>query len=822
MGAEREADEARERAVEAALADLDLDAKTSIVAGADMWALPAVPHVGLRAVLMSDGPVGVRGREFRPGHPSVQLPSPTALAATWDPELVRRAGRLLAQEARRKGVHVLLAPTVNIHRSPRGGRHFECYSEDPLLTAAIGGGYVSGVQDGGVAACVKHFVANDSETDRFTVDVRVGERALREVYLTPFESIVAAARPWAVMAAYNGVNGASMTENQRLLRDVLKGEWGFDGPVVSDWTAARHTAAAATGGTDVAMPGPATVYGPRLAAAVRSGAVPRAVVDDMARRVLRLAARTGALDGAPPAVPPSAFPAPLDGPGLAREVTARSFVLLRNRDGVLPIGDDARRVAVIGAAAAHPRAGGGGSAQVFPARVAAPLDGIRAALGDGVDVSYALGADPAVTLPPAADGFALRAVFRSASGEVLTERPLPDGTARWIGELPDGLAMADIRTVEVTGTFTPSVDGPHAFGVRGIGTFTLDVAGRTWFDATIAPEAADVVEALLNPPERRVDVPLRAGRPVDVTLRQRLGEIRAQFPFVSLLLGHGDPVADEEVLLGEAVLAAADADIAVVVVATTEDVESEGVDRTSLRLPGRQDELVARVAAANPRTVVVVNAGSPVLMPWRDDVSAVLLTWFPGQEGGAALGDVLTGAAEPGGRLPTTWPAAEDDAPVLDVTPVDGVLPYDEGVFVGYRAWRRAARTPAYPFGHGLGYTGWTYESAEVRPGEGDGPGTVRVRVRNTGARTGREVVQVYLAPADPDADPEDRPDRRLAGFATVEAAPGQATDAVIALPARGVQRWRDGAWRTVPGRYHVTAGSNVADTQVTAEITVS
>ena len=819
MGTGREADAAREDAVGAALARLSLEEKTAIVAGADMWALPAVPHAGLRAVLMSDGPVGVRGREFRPGDPSVQLPSPTALAATWDPEPVRRAGRLLAQEARRKGVHVLLAPTVNIHRSPRGGRHFECYSEDPLLTAAIGGAYVSGVQDGGVAACVKHFVANDSETDRFTVDVRAGERALREIYLAPFESILATARPWLVMAAYNQVNGASMTENRRLLRDVLKGEWGFDGVVVSDWTATRHTVPAATGGTDVAMPGPATVYGPRLAEAVRSGAVPEPVVDDMARRVLRLAARTGTLDGAPPVVPAAEVPEPLDGAALAREIAARSFVLLRNRDGALPIGAGTRRVAVIGAAAAHPRSGGGGSAQVFPAHVVAPLDGVRAALGDGVDVSYAVGADPAVMLAPAADGFALRAVFRSAAGEVLAERPLPDGTARWIGGLPGGLAMPDIRVIEVTGTFTPSVDGTHAFGVRGVGAFTFDVDGRTLFDGTIEPEGSDMVEALISPPERRVEAPLRAGRPVEVTLRQTLGEVAAPFPFVSLLLGHGDPIADEDTLLDEAVRAAADADTAVVVVATTEDVESEGVDRMSLRLPGRQDELVARVAAVNPRTIVVVNAGSPVLMPWRDDVAAILVTWFPGQEGGAALGDVLTGAAEPGGRLPTTWPAADDDAPVLDVTPVDGVLSYDEGVFVGYRAWQRAARPPAYAFGHGLGYTDWTYESAEVGPGDGDGPGTVRVRVRNCGTRQGREVVQVYLAPDAPDPD---RPDRWLAGFATVEAAPGRTADAVIALPARCVQTWRDGGWRTVPGRYHVTAGGPAADAQVSAGFTVT
>ncbi|RNG38439.1 glycoside hydrolase family 3 protein, partial [Streptomyces botrytidirepellens] len=286
--------------VEKALGALDLETKARLLAGQDMWSLPAVPAIGLRSLVMSDGPIGVRGVRWTADDPSIALPSPTALAATWDPALARRAGRLLAQEARRKGVHVLLAPTVNLHRSPLGGRHFEAYSEDPYLTGAIGTGYVRGVQDGGVGTTVKHFVANDAETERFTVDNRVGARALRELYLAPFEAIVKDARPWGVMAAYNGVNGATMTEHRALQRGVLRGEWGFDGFIVSDWTAARDTAGALAGGLDVAMPGPQTVYGEALAAAVRDGLVAESDVDDAVRRVLTLAARVGALDGAEP------------------------------------------------------------------------------------------------------------------------------------------------------------------------------------------------------------------------------------------------------------------------------------------------------------------------------------------------------------------------------------------------------------------------------------------------------------------------------------------------------------------------------------------
>jgi beta-glucosidase len=287
----------RQRAAEA-LAKLDLDGKIDLLAGATSWSLPAQESIGLRALVMSDGPVGVRGERWAPGDTAVQLPNPTALAATWDPELARQAGRLLAQEARRKGVHVLLAPTVNLHRSPRAGRHFESYSEDPLLSGILGAGFVAGVQEGGVAATVKHYTANDSETDRFNVDVRADERTLRELYLAPFEYIVRAAAPWLVMSAYNKVNGTTMTEHTRL-NGVLRQEWGFDGVVVSDWHAARDTVADALAGMDIAMPGPDTVYGDHLRAAVRDGLVPEALIDQMATRVLVLAARTGALDGAP-------------------------------------------------------------------------------------------------------------------------------------------------------------------------------------------------------------------------------------------------------------------------------------------------------------------------------------------------------------------------------------------------------------------------------------------------------------------------------------------------------------------------------------------
>jgi beta-glucosidase len=779
--------------LEAALARLDLETKVRLLSGQDMWRLPAIPEIGLANLVMSDGPVGVRGVGWAPDAPSVALPSPTALAATWDPDLAAVAGRLLGQECRRKGVHVLLAPTVNLHRSPLGGRHFECYSEDPVLAGAIGVGYIRGLQEVGVGCCVKHYVANDSETERFTVDVRVSERALRELYLAPFLDAVEAGA-WSVMAAYNGVNGAPMTENAPLLIDVLKNEWGFDGPVISDWTAARSTAPTANGGLDVVMPSIGDPWGDALVSAVGAGHVAEGVVDDKVRRVLRLAARVGALGERAPATGPE-----LDGAAVAHEIAARSFVLARNGGGVLPLdASRLRRVAVLGALADDARIQGGGSAQVTPVHVISPLAGLTAALPD-TEVRYAVGADPRPKLP-AARGLQwtpITATLRDAGGEALYTADLDTASVRWMGDLPAGVDASALDSIELAATFTPAVGGTHHLAVIGFGLFTLTVDGKELFDGPLFDESDDASTTFLSPVERRFPLDLKAGSAVPVVLTRKVFE--GTGGFVNATLGHAAPTRSPDEMLGAAAAAAADADVAVVVVGTTEEVESEGFDRTTLALPGRQDDLVRRVAAANPRTVVVVNAGSPVLLPWVDEVAAVLLTWFPGQEAGAALADVLLGVREPGGRLPTTWPRRAEDCPVLSTTPAGGRLPYDEELAIGYRGWTAA---PLFPFGHGAGYTTWSYESLSVADG------VASVVVRNTGDRPGREVVQVYV-------------DGRLAGFGSAVAEPGAQVTVRVPLPARAFQEWGDGGWRTVPGTHRVDAAHDVTDVRLTAEHSV-
>ncbi|MFQ6331741.1 beta-glucosidase family protein [Nocardia sp. CWNU-33] len=812
----------REAVVEKALAALDLDTRCRLLAGQDMWTLPAIAAIGLDSLVMSDGPIGVRGVHWSPEDPSVALPSPTALAATWDPALARRAGQLLAQEARRKGVHMLLAPTLNLHRSPFGGRHFECYSEDPLLTGEIGAAYVIGVQEGGVAATPKHFVANDSETDRFTVDVRVSQRALRELYLAPFEAVVTKSGPWALMSSYNSVNGTTMTQHAALQNDILRAEWGFDGAIVSDWLAARDTAGAALGGLDIAMPGPHTVFGQALADAVRAGRVSEAVVERMTQHVLRLAARVGALAGAPPMVAENELPTSIDGDALAYQIAQRSIVLLRNEDDILPLAS-VPRIALIGQAADQARVLGGGSAQVFPPHTVSPLEGLRAVLDQRTELVYAVGADPRVRIPAAKAGFDLRVRLHGADERVLGDHPLPEASIEWIGEFPDDVKADELHAITVTGTFTPRATGIHTLAIAGVGPFRLTVADRTYFDKAIVPDG-DPLAAFLSPPEQLVEVELLAGQTVSLSLTHTPTPTpEMPIAFAKFTMGHQEPNIDPEVLIEEAVAAAAAADVAVVVVATTPEVESEGFDRTSLELPGRQNELVQRVIAANPRTIVVVNTGSPVHMPWAEDAAAVLLTWFPGQEGGAALADVLLGRAEPAGRLPTTWPAHQDDSPVLNVTPTDGELAYTENLYVGYRAWQRLSTTPAYWFGHGLGYTNWEYETAGFTPApDGDLLGILTVRIRNVGERPGRETIQTYIAPRT-DLFPQLAlaPDRRLAAFAGVEAEPGQVAEVAIPIPRRAAESWDEaiGTWDIPTTTFHLLTGRSVADVRISTAI---
>ncbi|HEY3262282.1 MAG TPA: glycoside hydrolase family 3 C-terminal domain-containing protein [Pseudonocardiaceae bacterium] len=799
-----------------AVAALTLEEKVTLLTGRDFWTTWPVEKIGLRRILVSDGPSGVRGEVWDERDPSLNLPSATALASSWDPDIARRYGAAAAVEARRKGVDVVLGPTINLHRSPLGGRHFECFSEDPVLTAELAAAYVHGAQDNGVGATPKHYIANDSETDRFTVDVRVSDRALRELYLLAFEKAVTEARAWLVMSSYNSINGATATENE-LLETPLNSEWGFDGVVISDWTAVRSLESAKAS-QDLVMPGPDGPWGDALVAEVRAGAIDETAIDRKVARILTLAGRVGALDGTLPADPVWVE----DGVAFVREAAIEGTVLLANR-GELPWDRAAlRSVAVIGDNAANARTQGGGSATVLPEYTVSPLAGLRAALPDA-DISYSRGAivqqgvaelPPALLTNPATGGPGLRVRFLDDGGtELFAEDRLATMLVWFGGDAPIGRSAI----VELTARFTPDESGPVRLGFAAVGTGRVWVDGEQVLDATVQAEGSDLGAALLNPPTAAAEVTLTAGTPVDIRfeydLRARTGPLA---DLLWLRFGTEPAAVDEDGLIAAAAEAAAAADVALVVVGTNSIVESEGYDRSTLALPGRQDDLVRAVAAANPRTVVLVNAGAPVLLPWRDEVAAVLVGYFGGQEMGNAVADVLLGAAEPGGRLPTTWPAAEADVPVQSTTPVDGALEYTEGIHIGYRAWLRQDAPPAYWFGAGSGYSEIALESVHAPPDAAPGEVmSLTVGVRNRGSRGGKQVVQVYAERPDSAVD---RPVRWLVGFAPVRVPAGESAVAEVAVATRLLAYWERG-WQYERGEYLLKVGTSVVDLPLEARV---
>lgn len=795
------------------LADLlTLEEKVQLLTGRDFWSTWPSEKIGLRSIVVSDGPSGVRGPVWDERSPSVNLPSATTLGSSWDPEIAYRYGSVAAIEARRKQVDVVLGPTINLHRSPLNGRHFEAFSEDPLLTADLAAAYVRGIQDLGIGATPKHYVANDSETDRFNVDVQVDEQTLHEVYLRPFEETVASANAWLVMSSYNSVNGQTVTEND-LLDEPLCGAWGFDGVVISDWTAVRSLASAKHN-QHLVMPGPKGPWGDALVEAVREGEISEQLINEKVVRLIRLASRVGALESNVDECPISARSITVDPIAFSREAASEGTVLLRNKD-VLPISTETTHIAVIGQNARLARTQGGGSATVIPEYTVSPLEGIVKQFPN-TRVDYCLGAVTENKIVPLAKQLmrnplngkpgALVSFWDDNDQEIFSEDREASTFTYFGGDAPVG----DMKTFIFTTDFTPAETADLLIGVAGAGNSRIYIDDQLIMDSVQNVEGMDLGAALLAPPESTVPFSTEAGKTyrLKVELERINREPEWQETF-GITIGTRFPDAAPVELIAEAVELAAHADVAIVVVGTTSAVESEGYDRQSLALPGNQDDLVTAVAAANPNTVVVVNAGAPVEMPWKEEVAAILVTYFGGQEAGNALADVLSGAREPGGRLPTTWPHQLADSPTYDTTPKDGVLTYNEGLNIGYRGWLNADRDCAYPFGFGLGYTSWSLCNASSSGSLAEDNLLLHVRIANTGNRAGKQVIQVYAERSDSTVN---RPPRWLIGHAVVRSEAGQDTEITIPISKHSVEHWdtQRSEWDFEPGTYTLKVGTDV------------
>ena len=787
--------------VDALVDELTLDEKAALTAGLDTWSTNAVPRLGIPTVYLTDGPNGARGPALgTAGPPSVCVPCGSALGATWDAALIREVGALLGREARRTRARVLLAPTLNLHRSPLAGRNFECYSEDPLLAGTLGAAFVRGAQSQGVATTVKHLVGNDAEFERHGISSVIDERALRELYLRPFELAIRDGGALGVMTSYNRLNGTYTTEQPGLLGDIVREEWGFTGFVLTDWFGYVGTTVSPAAGVDLEMPGPARAFGPAIAAAVRAGELDERVVDEQVRRLLTVFDRIGALgdpvDG-DRTIPTDDRPEDRE---LARRAAASSMVLLTN-DGTLPLDRSTlATVAVIGPNALAARIMGGGSATVHAHHETPPVDALRARLGPDVRVVAEVGCRNDKLLPllggpitaapsTGAPGWDVEVIAHPhLEGEVVDTFTLPEGD--WLTfEPPSPHVDAGSWSVRARTRVTPPQSGTYELGLVQISPARLLVGGEAVIDGIAERPGRGDAFFGMGSVEARATVDLAGGEPVEVVVEYPAGERAAVGAWRV-----GWRASDPPGLMDRAVAAAGAADVAVVVVGTTGDWESEGHDRTTMDLPGDQDELVRRVAAANPRTVVVVNTGAPVTMDWVTEAAAVLQSWFGGQEMADALADVLLGDAEPGGRLPTTLPERLEHNPSYGNFPGEnGETRYGEGVLMGYR-WYDARHLPTrFPFGHGLSYTSFelgepTLSSPVFRPG---GELTVAVPVTNTGDRPGSEVVQCYVAPPQPTR--LIRPPKELAAFAKLWLEPGETATVRLSLDVGAFAYWDPG-----------------------------
>lgn len=798
---------------------MTLEEQAALLAGASAWETVPIPRLGIPAIKVSDGPNGARGGGALVGGVSAAcFPAAIGLAATWNTELIEQVGQALAEEALTKGARVLLAPTVNIHRTPLNGRNFECYSEDPHLSARLAVAYITGLQRHGVAATVKHFICNDSEFERNTISSEVDERTMREIYLPPFEAAVKEAGAWAIMSSYNRVNGSYVSESPALLRDLLKDEWGFDGVVMSDWYATHSTAAALNGGMDLEMPGPTRWRGEQLVADVRSGAVDAADVRESARRMLRLIARVGAFDD--PAIPAEQALDRPDHRALIRRAGAEGIVLLKN-DGMLPL-DPARQgtIAVIGPNAKMAQIMGGGSATVNAHYRITPYEGIAARFGEAAELRYSQGCTNHKLLPHLQlDGGFSVAYFNGPEPEGEPALTTTGGGAEQMWFAPPGPGVdPNAFAARLSGSFTAATSGPHQFSLVSAGLSRLSLDGQLLVDNWAAHRPGEHYFGF-GSAEVVGEARLEAGRRYEIVVEYRR---QPDQQFAAVRVGCLPPFPADAI--EQAVALAAAADVAIVCVGLTGEWESEGYDRAHLGLAGRQDELVARVAAANPRTVVVLQTGSPVAMPWLGEVAAVLQAWYPGQECGNAIADVLAGAVNPSGRLPQTFPARLEDHPAIFNYPGEnGRVRYGEGIFVGYRAYERRQVAPLFPFGYGLAYTSFGYANLRLSA-QTIGPDetlSVRVDVTNTGERAGAEIVQLYVR--DEQARVA-RPVQELKGFARVELAPGATATVELRLGWRDLAFYDDlrGAWVAEAGTFELRVGASSQDIRLSAAFSLT
>ncbi|KAH6665334.1 glycoside hydrolase superfamily [Plectosphaerella plurivora] len=812
---------------------MTLEEKVSLLTGKDMWRTNGIPRLGIPMIKTSDGPVGVRGSTFVDGLGAAQLPMGCSLAATWDLSVLQSVSQVLIDEAKNKGSNVLLDPTVCIPRTPLGGRNYESYSEDPFLTGKIAATFISSLQDAGVGACIKHFAANDQEERRFFINANMSERALREIACQPFQIAVRESDPWTVMTAYNKVNGQYSSGNTHLLGDILRGEWAWDGLVMSDWFGTNSMVPSLEAGLDLEMPGPVRRRGQHLLKAHAAGLVDTRFIDESAGRVLELIHKCGkgkmeSLREGEEEEESSDKP---EHRAILRKAGAQGIVLLKNSTKLLPLEDlHQKSVAFIGPNAARGVQSGGGSANLQPHYRTTPVDSFKQAVAEkklSVTIETAPGIighrylpliDASIMRNPdnGTSGFSLSLWNNMThSGPALATEHRPSSNLVCYDQLPAELTTGYRYSYRGRTVLTPKTSGTHQFSLSTCGPGRLIVGGKVIIDI---PRSWDSPKSALfmsyGSPEERVCVDMVAGQEYEVVLESvsrepkpyemtYTGDLEREEIQDGGRIGFFEHV-DEEKLLAEALSLARMSDIVVLVVGKDHEWETETSDTESMDLPLRSNELIAAVAKENQHVVLVNQTGSPITMPWVDDVPTIVQAWYQGQEHVNALADILLGTENPSGKLPITFPKLLRDNPSYSSYPgKNDETYYDEDIYAGYRFYDHKSIEPLLPFGFGLSYTRFTYSnlrlSAPTFSSDAAGQGAhivVEVDVTNVGDRLGKEVVQFYVSQVTAPRLP--RPVQELKGWAKVSLEPGETKVARCVLDRVSLSYFDDGVGKWV------------------------
>ncbi len=809
-----------EEKIESLLMQMTLAEKVSLLSGRNAWYTVPIEKLGIPSIVMTDGPHGVRTG----GHGTDRIvstatayPTGISMASSWNRDVIERVAVALAEETRHLGCHILLGPCVNIVRSPLGGRNFETFSEDPYLAGQIGVAYVRGLQSQQVGASLKHYAANNQEFERHRGNSVLDERTLREIYLPAFEAVVKETQPWTVMCAYNRINGAYASAHKQLLREILKEEWGFEGVVVSDWGAVHDIYSPIEGGLDLEMPGPARYFGQGLEAAVNNWQVDEHLVEDAARRMLRILFRSGVMTG--DKTPEGSGDTP-EHRRLARKLAEESMVLLKNETNRLPLdAEKVKKLAVIGLNA-NKMVSGGGSSRVDPHHWVTPLAGLKEKLGDKIEINYEPGYDNRVNptvvekerfTQPDGRTPGLKAEFFNNldfSGEPVLTRIDPLIEAWWGGGGPaTGIVDPSGYSIRWTGHFTAPETGDTTFFLSNTGQAIVWLDGELLFTNNVGAHFSGSLD--FEQMSARQSVRLNCGKSYAFKAEFVSGENN---PFAVIGFSYIPALSVEGDLMARAVDLAQNSDAAIIVAGLSDSFESEGYDRPDMNLPGGQEDLIRAVATVNPNTVVVVNAGAPVAMPWSEDVDAVLLSYYPGQEGGHALADILFGDANPSGKLTVSYPKRIEDNPAYIHYPGWKDVHYGEGIFVGYRYYDTKDIDPLFPFGHGLSYSSFKFSDLaypdEVEKGEDF---EVSVMVKNIGDLAGKEVLQLYIRDVESTLI---RPQKELKGFEKVSLSPGESTQVIFKLTPRALSFYdpHQKAWVAEPGTFEILVGASSRD----------